>query len=270
MSQSRDAADVLAVELRDVDFTYPNGKRALRAVSVAIPNGEVCAVVGPNGCGKTTLFKVILGLVPPERGSARLLACDPEDRDVLGRVGFMAAEMPQSLLLTVREFVSLHETLQPGFDRALAEELLDAFSLGDVGDYMVSELSHGMRKKLQFVAAVSHRPDLLILDEPFSGLDPSAHLILEETLLELNRAGVTVVFAAHDTGIVESLAGLLLVMGGGSVLEVGAPTELLARYAATNVREVYVRASGAVGEVSRRIEIARDAISRPVNPEEPT
>jgi ABC-2 type transport system ATP-binding protein len=178
---------------------------ALKDVSFCVETGSVYALVGPNGAGKTTLIQLIMNLLPATSGTAEVLGLPSAQiqGSVLNRIGYVSEtqEMPESM--TVGGFLSYLRPFYPTWDRALEKQLLADFAL-PLGREL-RHLSRGMRMKAAFVSTLSYHPSLLVLDEPFSGLDPLVRDELIQGLLE--RIGETTIFlSSHDLAEIESFA----------------------------------------------------------------
>ncbi len=207
---------------------------AVDDVSFALNEGEILALLGPNGAGKTTLLRMIVGMFRPDAGRIvhfaggspsqepprRLLGYLPEERGLY-------QDMP--VLRTLVYFGALHGMDRGEASRA-AEPWLERLSLADRAGDDVKTLSKGNQQKVQFVAAVLHRPRLAILDEPFSGLDPVNQDLFLELIRELRAAGTTVLFSAHQMPLVEKLADRVFLLGRGREVLHGTIPELRRRW----------------------------------------
>ncbi|MGH1505776.1 MAG: ABC transporter ATP-binding protein [Acidimicrobiales bacterium] len=243
------------IAARDLDYRYPTEPvDALHEVTFEVPEASIFAVLGPNGSGKTTLFNLLLGLLPPTSGHLTVLGDAPDDRANKRYIGWVPAELSQSLMLTVDEYFSLLASTQPAFDHDLAQALLEPFDLLGAARKLTGALSHGMRKKVQLIGAMAHRPRLLVLDEPFSGLDPQSHHILEGALRSLTEAGTTVVVSSHQIEVVHYLATDLAILDGGSLRAVGRPDDLLAAHGARSLRELYLSVTGVIQDTAHRAQ----------------
>jgi heme exporter protein A len=201
---------------------------ALRDVTLAAHRGEVLALFGPNGAGKTTLLRILATLIRPTRGSALLDGADLAGRDSRAaarrRIGFLAHQTMLYDRLTAREnlvfFAQMHGVSGA---EARAGLLLDQVGLGGRGEDRVGDLSRGMQQRLAIARALLHRPDLLLLDEPFTGLDPAGSRFLAEVLRDFASGGGTVVFSTHDLGAGLSLChrAAVLVRGAVGLLSTG-------------------------------------------------
>jgi heme exporter protein A len=196
---------------------------ALDRVSFSVPAGQTLAVFGPNGAGKTTLLKVLATLLRPHEGTVRVLGSDLPDEawKVRGHVGYLGHEPALYRSLTARENLRFAARLH-SVDDDRVEELLDAVGLARRGDDRIDEFSRGMRQRIAAARAVIHDPPLLLLDEPWSAVDPGAVALLEPLLG--SGAARTRILVTHDVarGIAEAdmviglLAGLVQVAGPAS------------------------------------------------------
>ena len=193
----------LAIDIRNVVKRYEEHV-AVRDLSLSVPRGTVYGLLGPNGAGKTTTIRMILDIILPDSGTITLLGSPNTDRTMLDRVGYLPEERGLYKKMQVRRvlmFLAELKGVKPADAAKRIDEWLVRFSLTsadkDWGDAKVDELSRGMQQKVQFIAALLHDPDLVILDEPFSGLDPINAQALKDAVLDLKRRGKTVVFSTH-------------------------------------------------------------------------
>ena len=203
----------LAVELRDVSFAYRPGQRVLEDVDLALGEGEFVAVAGPNGGGKTTLVRIVLGLERPSGGSA-LLYGEPAHR-FSGRraLGYLAqrSQVGGDAPATVREVVAAGRVARSRLlgrlhaeDRRLVDEAIDRVGLEAVADTPIRTLSGGMQQRAFIAKALAGQPSLLVLDEPTTGVDAESQESLAELLATLHsELGVTIVYVSHEFGAVE-------------------------------------------------------------------
>jgi ABC-2 type transport system ATP-binding protein len=194
-------------------------KAALEGVSLGVPRGSVFGLVGENGAGKTTLIKHILGLLRAEAGSVHVFGLDPV-RDcvgVLGKIGYLSEENDLPGWMRVSEFLAYMRAFYPKWDDAYAAELQTAFDLDPHG--RLRNLSKGQRARVSLVAALAHRPDLLVLDEPSSGLDPIVRRdILGAIIRTIADQGRTVLFSSHLLDEVERVSDHVAMLHRGHVL----------------------------------------------------
>ena len=171
---------------------------ALADVTLRIPRGRVFGLVGENGAGKTTLIKHLLGLYRPQAGTVRVFGCDPveDPPGVLARVGYLSEERDLPDWMRVGELMGYSRAFYPGWDDGFARQLLGMFELD--GGQKIRTLSRGQRARAGLLIALAHRPDLLLLDEPSSGLDPAARQdILAAVIRTVADEGRTVLFSSH-------------------------------------------------------------------------
>jgi ABC-2 type transport system ATP-binding protein len=201
------------------------GKKALDDVSFSVERGTVFGLVGENGAGKSTLIKHLLGLWRAERGTVRVFGLDPvaEPAAVLGRIGYLSEEPDLPGWMRVDELLRYTQGFYPNWDVRHAEGLREQFALDPTA--RVKTLSKGQRAKLGLIAAEAHRPDLLLLDEPSSGLDPVVRRdILEAIIRTVTDAGRTVIFSSHLLDEIERVSDHLAMLHRGR-LRLCAPLE---------------------------------------------
>jgi len=210
---------------------------ALRDLSLTVAEGEVFSLLGHNGAGKTTTVRIVNGLLEPASGTVRVFSQSPlTDGSAVRRRTAVLTESP-----TLDERLTARETLRAFaemYDVRAAdvaprvESLLAEFGLGERGDDRVGGFSRGMKQRLSLARALVHDPDLLFLDEPTAGLDPSATQQLHQTVREMARTrGRTVVLCTHNLVEAQALSDRVAVLGGGELLALGTPTELARRLA---------------------------------------
>lgn len=191
---------------------------AVDNLSLTIPEKEMFGFLGANGAGKTTTFRMILGLLVPNEGNI-LWGGKPIDYSVSSLIGYLPEERGLYPKLKVREQLIYLARLK-GMSKADAnKELtywLERFKIPEYADKKVEELSKGNQQKIQFIAAVIHKPKLLIFDEPFSGLDPVNVELLKNSVLGLKEAGATIVFSSHRMEHVEEMCEHLCILQKGS------------------------------------------------------
>jgi ABC-2 type transport system ATP-binding protein len=194
--------------------------RALDAMSMTIPAGEVCALVGPNGAGKTTLLLILAGLLAPDKGRVSVGGCDPvtDPFGVHSEVGWMPDFFGTYDDLTAREYLELFGAcyrMSPRDARRRAAGLLALVGLEKLADQPVHTLSRGRKQRLGFARALVHRPSILLLDEPASGLDPRARVELRELVRAQKDEGVTVVVSSHILGELEEMSDVVAFVESG-------------------------------------------------------
>lgn len=221
-----------AVVTRSLHKNYGT-KTAVASLDLDIPVGSFCGLVGPNGSGKTTALRMITGLLRPDYGRAWIVGHETWVDPVTVKRLLGVVPDPLNLFerLTARELM-VHLGDIRGMDRAVVvdrtDELLDVMGLGDARDKQIGGYSHGMHKKTAIAAALLHRPAVLILDEPFEGVDPVSVLAVRSVLDRYRAAGGTVIFSSHTMELVEKMCDYVAVMSSGHLVAAGAAAELKA------------------------------------------
>ncbi len=211
----------LALDIRGVAKRYA-AHVAVADLSLAVPRGAVYGLLGPNGAGKTTTIRMILNIIGPDTGSITVLGKPNTDQSILDRLGYLPEERGLYKKMVVRDVLKFLAELK-GVPRKVADgridEWLDRLSLRtpdkDWGKSKVEELSRGMQQKVQFIGTLLHDPELVILDEPFSGLDPINAQALKDTVVELKKRGKTVIFSTHLMDNAERLCDSVCIIARG-------------------------------------------------------
>ena len=210
-----------AIEIRNVVKRYANHV-AVRDLSLTIPRGSVYGLLGPNGAGKTTTIRMTLNIIAPDSGTITVLGRPGGDREASDRIGYLPEERGLYPRMQVRRLLRFLADLKgvPGKEaNTRIDEWLGRLGLRtaerDWGSARVEELSRGMQQKVQFIGALLHDPDLVILDEPFSGLDPVNAQALKDTVVDLKRRGKTVVFSTHVMDSAERMCDAVCIIARG-------------------------------------------------------
>jgi len=254
------AAPEPAIELADVSLQFGQ-LRALHRLTLEVPRGIVFGFLGPNGAGKTSTLRVLLGLVRTSAGATRVPGLDPiaDAPRVRAQVGVLLENDGLYDRLTALANLDYHARIHhlPAPARAARiEQVLRACGLWDRRRDRVAIWSKGMRQKLAVARALLHRPPLVLLDEPFTGLDPVAAVELRDSIAALSRElGTTVFLTTHDLGHVEKVCASVAVLKDGSVIALGSPDELAARGSRD---EVEIRGAGLTTELLAALQ--RDGV----------
>jgi ABC-2 type transport system ATP-binding protein len=204
-----------AIRLKGINKSF-GATTAVEDLSFELPRGSICGLLGPNGAGKTTTIRMILDIVGPDSGTVEVFG-GPVSHEARTRIGYLPEERGMYQRMRVAEQLAFFGELKGmGHGEALTEarNWLDRLDLGDRADDRVESLSKGMQQKVQFIATVIHRPELLILDEPFSGLDPLNVDLLREVVLERQREGATVLFSTHMIEDAEKICERVCMIAG--------------------------------------------------------
>jgi heme exporter protein A len=208
-------------------------RRALSKISLSFTAGEIVGLLGPNGAGKSTLIGILSTLMAPSTGAVRYGShtAASAGAGLRARIGFLAHELHLYPELTARENLTFFARLYGLGDPAVPQAALERAGLADRGDDIVSGFSRGMRQRLALERALLHRPRLVLLDEPFTGLDDSAVRIVDDRIRELAREGTLVLLATHDLDLADGLVSrVVLVREGRLVGDEPAAPGLRARY----------------------------------------
>jgi ABC-2 type transport system ATP-binding protein len=212
---------------------------AVHDLSLEIPEGSVFALLGPNGAGKTTTLKLLMNLLTPTSGSARVLGVDARrlgERE-LAQIGYVSENQQQPLWMTVRQFINYCRPFYPTWDSALEATLVKQFALPETRK--LSELSRGMLMKAALLTSLAYRPKLLVLDEPFSGLDPVVRDEFIRGVLEVSAHGRwTVLVSSHDIEEVERLADHVAMLEQGTLRLTETTESLLGRFRRVEVTDL--------------------------------
>jgi ABC-2 type transport system ATP-binding protein len=223
-------------ELVRVTKAYEN-KVAVRDLSLSLESGQMFGLLGPNGAGKTSSIRMMMGITLPDSGQVNLFG-KPFERISLQRVGYLPEERGLYKKMKVLEqlvfFGELHG-LTPAEARQRAANWAKRLEIEDALAKKTEELSKGMQQKIQFIAALLHDPDLIVMDEPFSGLDPVNAKLLEKTLLELKDQGKAIVFSTHRMDQVEKLCDSICLVDNGVAVLAGRMREIKSRYERNHV-----------------------------------
>lgn len=221
-----------AVQVSNISKSYGTF-RAVSDLSFEVHRGEIFAILGPNGAGKSTTIRMMLDILKPDSGQIAILG-GPLTETTKNRVGYLPEERGLYRSVSVLEMMVYLGTLKgmttpAARTRALA--YLDQLGLAEFAKKKVSELSKGMQQKVQFAVTVLHDPDLIIIDEPFSGLDPVNTLVIKDMLTSLKQRGGAVIMSTHQMYQVEEMADRLLMIEKGRLALYGTVNEVRSQYA---------------------------------------
>jgi ABC-2 type transport system ATP-binding protein len=210
---------------------------AVDALSLTIAPGTIYGLLGPNGAGKTSTIRMLIGITMPDSGEVRLFG-EPFRREHLTRVGYLPEERGLYKKMKVIEHLIFLGEIR-GLSAAEARKRSVAWSERlEIADWLpkkVEELSKGMQQKIQFIAALLHDPDFVIMDEPFSGLDPVNSALLKDVLVELKQKGKTIMFSTHRMDQVEKLCDSICLINNGKAVLQGELRQIKASYGKSNV-----------------------------------
>jgi lipooligosaccharide transport system ATP-binding protein len=251
------------------------GFEAVRGIDVDVRRGEAFGFLGPNGAGKSSTMRMVAAVSPVTSGELRILGLDPATHgpQIRARLGVCPQEDSLDMELTVFENLYVYGRyfgIPRGEVRSRAEELLDFVQLTEKRKNRVEELSGGMKRRLTIARSLINRPDLLLLDEPTTGLDPQARHVLWDRLFRLKQQGVTLVITTHYMDEAEQLCDRLVVMDKGLIVAEGSPLDLIRTHSTREVAELRFgvldhaelqdKVVEAVGERVDRVEVLPDRL----------
>ena len=244
MTDHRETTDAPPVMIRARDLRKSfGGFEAVRGIDVDVRPGESFGFLGPNGAGKSSTMRMIAAVSPPSDGELRILGLDPatDGPAIRGRIGVCPQEDTLDVELNVRDNLIVYARYF-GISRAdaarRADELLEFVSLTDKAKNKVEDLSGGMKRRLTIARSLINNPEILLLDEPTTGLDPQARHVLWDRLFRLKRQGVTLIITTHYMDEAEQLCDRLVVMDHGRIVAEGSPRSLIEQHSTREVLEL--------------------------------
>ena len=226
-----------AVEIQNVTKTFGQ-LRAVDDLSLVVPEGSIYGFIGPNGSGKTTTLRMVVRIFHPDQGSGRIVVLGEEVYGAASdRVGYLPEERGLYRKMKVRDMLRFYAELKGRRDcRTRIDDWLSRMDLAAWADKKIEVLSKGMAQKVQFIATVVAEPKLVILDEPFTGLDPVNTNVMRQAVLDLRDDGATVIFSTHDMGVAEKMCDrIFMIYKGRKVLD-GTLESIQATYGTDTVR----------------------------------
>jgi ABC-2 type transport system ATP-binding protein len=235
------------VEISHVYKSF-GGKEVVKDVSFSLEPGEVFGLVGPNGAGKTTTIRMLMDIIKPDSGEIRLFGL-PLREETKNRIGYLPEERGLYRKMRVSDcliYLAGLKNMETGAAKQRSEELLKQVDMLPHRGKKISELSRGMGQIIQFLATIAHDPDLIILDEPFAGLDPVNRQLLKDIIFGLKEQGRTIILSTHMMNEVEEMCDRILMIDKGRVVLYGELAEIKWRY---RNNSVFVDCDGDIGEL---------------------
>lgn len=266
MTTDRGADGGAAITLRGVRKQFGEIV-AVRGMDLVVPRGATYGLLGPNGAGKTTTIRMILNIFEPDGGEVRIFG-EPVSQRVLDRIGYLPEERGMYRRMTVRRALLFFAELKGVPARASApriERWLERFGLADRIDARVQELSKGNQQKVQLIGTLVHEPEIVILDEPFSGLDPINQQMFKDVVLELKREGRTILFSTHQIEQAERACDHVCIIARGEKVVDGAVAEVKRTHGSENVAMTLETWSAGVVELVRTSSQVREVREDGVN-----
>lgn len=227
----------LAVALTDVTKTY-GSHTAVSDLSLSVPRGSIYGFIGPNGSGKTTTIRMILHILRADSGSVEVLG-QSETRAANDRIGYLPEERglyKKMKVLNLLQYYAELKGMNPKDAKRDSIHWLERMEIPQWGSKKIESLSKGMAQKVQFIATILARPELVILDEPFSGLDPVNLETIRSAILDLQREGTTIIFSTHDMSMAEKLCSSIFMIHKGQKVLDGTLAEIKANYGQDSIR----------------------------------
>jgi ABC-2 type transport system ATP-binding protein len=252
-------SDQTAVELSGIRKTF-DGVVAVDGLNLAIPRASTYGLLGPNGAGKTTTIRMILRIIDPDRGDIDIFGerLSPKSLD---RFGYLPEERGIYKNMKVKRLLAFFAELKgmpARVSRPRIVEWLERFDLADRADARVKELSKGNQQKVQFISAILHEPDIMILDEPFSGLDPINQQILKDIIVELKRAGKTIIFSTHIIEHAERICDHVCIIAKGQKVADGTIPQVKKEHGGDYIAIAFDSWSAAAVEEVRRSGVVNE------------
>ena len=238
-----------------------SGHVAVRDLSFIVPAGGIFGLLGPNGAGKSTTIRMMMDIIEPDEGKVSLFGTAASSRDLSARVGFLPEERGLYKKMRIIEhlaFLGEVKGMRRGDAKDKAARWLDRLGLGDWGMKKVEDLSKGMQQKVQFAGALIHDPELIILDEPFSGLDPVNLQVMKDVVVELARSGRTVLFSTHIMEQAERMCDRIVIIARGEKVVDGTVSAVKAGFGKRNIALTF----GGGKEAAERILADRTLVAK--------
>lgn len=219
------------IKVQHLTKTYGETE-ALRSISFTVPAGQVCGYLGPNGAGKSTTVKMLTGVLRPTSGQASVAGFDVTEQplEVKKRIGYVPETGTVYSTLSAHEYLALVGALHDMEEEVVAERsarMLEMFEIADAADRRLDTLSKGMRQKVVIAAALLHDPEVVLFDEPLSGLDANAAWMIKDIVRGLALRGKTVLYCSHILDVVERLCERVIILDHGEIVADGMTAELL-------------------------------------------
>ena len=237
------------IEAKSLTMVYGNGNKATDEVSFVVKPGEIVGFAGPNGAGKTTVIKMLTGILKPTSGTAVINGFDINKDPIKAKMSFAyIADNPDILIqltgLEYLNFIADMYEIPADVRKDKIKTLSERFGMSDVLTKQMREYSHGMRQKLMVISALVHNPPAWILDEPMTGLDPSAAFELKQMMREHAKAGNAVLFSTHVLEVAEQLCDRIIIINKGKIIKEGTLDYLTLDNPGMSLEEIFVKLTG--------------------------
>jgi len=236
-----------ALEISEVSKSF-NDSKVVDGISFSVKEGEIFGLIGPNGAGKTTTIRMMMDITKPDSGEINVLG-ESLSEDTKNRIGYLPEERGLYKKLTVLEsltYLASLKGIKPRLVNSRAEELLERVGMLPHKEKKIEELSRGMGQIIQFLVTIIHGPQLVVLDEPFAGLDPVNTELLKEIILELRNQDKAIILSTHMMNEVEALCDRILMIDKGRTILYGELAEIKLRY---RNNSIFLEFDGMLGEI---------------------
>jgi ABC-2 type transport system ATP-binding protein len=230
------------------------GHTAVRDLDLSVPRGAVYGLLGPNGAGKTTTIRMIMAIIAPDTGSIRLFGQAKRGRELSRKIGYLPEERGlyrKMKVIDLLVFLAQIKGVHRGAARQNAVQWLELLGLGDWVERKVDDLSKGMQQKVQFISTLQHEPELVILDEPFAGLDPVNTQVMKDIVVQLKQRGTTTLFSTHIMEQAEKLCDSVCIIARGAKVVDGPLLEVKRKHGGNHV----------IVAVEQGVDFVRDLLS---------
>ncbi|HEU5291034.1 MAG TPA: ABC transporter ATP-binding protein [Cyclobacteriaceae bacterium] len=223
--------------------------QVLQNIDLTIQSGELIGYIGPNGAGKSTTIKILCGLIPEFEGDVQVLGLDIKKNtlDIKRKIGYIPENAALYETLTPIEyllFVGQLYQLSEASIKQKANELLKLFDLDKAKESRMTTFSKGMKQKVLLISGLLHNPEIIFLDEPLSGLDANAVILVKEILTQLKRSGKTIFYSSHIMEVVEKLSDRIIILNGGQIIANGSFQELHNRAQGGSLEQIFTQLTG--------------------------
>jgi ABC-2 type transport system ATP-binding protein len=228
----------------------------LKGINLEVSAGEIIGYIGPNGAGKSTTIKVLIGMMPDFAGTVKVLGYDIKENalEVKKRIGYVPENAMLYEVLTPMEYLQfvgrMHQMTDELIERRAAE-LLEIFDLKNHIDVRMNTFSKGMRQKVLLIAGLIHNPDIIFLDEPLSGLDANAVILVKEVLAQLKAAGKTIFYSSHLMDVVEKISDRIVIINQGNIIADGTFEQLKEQLQSGSLESIFQGLTGENNSQSR-------------------
>ncbi|PQA60042.1 ABC transporter ATP-binding protein [Siphonobacter curvatus] len=237
------------ISIENLQNAYNDGQLVLKGINLEVQAGEIVGYIGPNGAGKSTTIKILLGMIPSFTGEVRVLGQDirTEALEIKKQVGYVPENAALYEVLTPVEYLTFIGRLYSMSDAVIqrkAEDLLHLVGLSNHINSRMNTFSKGMRQKVLLISGLIHNPEIIFLDEPLSGLDANAVILVKEILAQLKTAGKTIFYSSHIMDVVEKISDRIVIINQGQVIANGSFEELKAQAHSGSLERIFQGLTG--------------------------